>query len=172
MRWVVLASSAVVSGACTASSNPSTLLGDNPVDAAAGMPDGALQDALGEASPAWVPDGAGQVTDAGATAAAGESAAPEAAVCDRHFPPCPSPAPSYAQVIVPVVMMECLACHYAGNSTTRNSDYTTYEGIYKDRGSILNQLFACEMPPSTYPALTSDERTAFLEWLECGAPNN
>lgn len=110
--------------------------------------------------------------DAEVTDGPGLDSAMEAAVCDRHFPACPSPAPSYQQDIAPIVQLECLSCHYTGSDLTRTA-YNAYQGIYSDRGSILGQLYACEMPPANYPLpITSDQRTTFMAWIECGAPNN
>jgi hypothetical protein len=139
------------------------------IDAPQPMIDAPPIEELAEGAPSSNQDGGEQGADA-ATSDVSEDA-PEAAVCDHHFPPCPSPPPSYTQDIVPVVKFECVGCHYPNNSITRTS-YTTYQGVYSDRGSILNEIYACNMPPAPYPPLTTDQRTMLLQWLECGAPNN
>jgi hypothetical protein len=95
----------------------------------------------------------------------------EAAGCDRHLPSCPASPPSYAQAIVPIFNGRCVVCHYPGTTIARNS-FSTYAKVYGDRGTVLDQIYGCVMPPAGSPPLTPAERATVLAWLECGAPDN
>jgi hypothetical protein len=92
--------------------------------------------------------------------------------CPNDLPACPaSSPPSYQTDVQPVIKERCTACHFAG-STIAKLDFTSYPSVYQNRGPILDQLYACNMPPSTAPAPTPAERATLLTWLVCGATNN
>jgi hypothetical protein len=97
-----------------------------------------------------------------------------AAVCPRDLPAsCPSPAPSYASTVLPILESRCVPCHAAGGTgASKGHEYTSYARIFADRGSILNQVYGCRMPPPEAAAPLPPERAALLAWLVCGAPNN
>ncbi|MGH7438724.1 MAG: hypothetical protein ACRENE_23805 [Polyangiaceae bacterium] len=99
-----------------------------------------------------------------------EDGAADAAVCDRHLPTCPTSPPSFKNDVEPLFMGLCAPCHYAGSTIARTS-LTTYTQIYADRGSVLNEVYSCRMPPPP-PMIPPAERSTILTWLECGAPNN
>ena len=127
-------------------------------------PDAGGSDASSDAPPADAPDES-------TPADAGEAGA-DAAACDRHFPACTSPPPSYMTDVAPIIHSVCVLCHYPGSNMTRTS-YTTYQGVSGDRGSILGQIYSCNMPPATAPVpLTATQRETLLVWLDCGSPNN
>jgi hypothetical protein len=102
--------------------------------------------------------------DAGADTSAGP-------VCQRGLPSCPSYPPSFAQTVSVIFRQRCSYCHYAG-STIANFDFSTYGEIHANRGSVLSQVYSCNMPPPDNVPLSPTERTALLTWLECEAPNN
>lgn len=96
---------------------------------------------------------------------------PDVGVCDRTLPDCPATPPSYAGNVAAIVHERCAACHYTG-STIAKIDLSSYGGVSANRGSVLNQVYACTMPPDGGTPLTSAERTTLMTWLVCGAPNN
>jgi len=84
---------------------------------------------------------------------------------------CPSPAPSYQSSIAPLISAHCLVCHSPGGQEA-SFPFVTYQEVFTERSPILDQVFACNMPPSGQPQLSTQERTQLLTWLVCGAPNN
>jgi hypothetical protein len=107
---------------------------------------------------------------------AGTEAEAEAG-CARVLPPCPPTPPSYQQTIAPIFQERCVPCHYAGSSIAK-FDFSRYTVVRANRGSVLNQIYACLMPPEDAGGLPdagqlgNTERTEVLTWLVCGAPNN
>jgi hypothetical protein len=69
------------------------------------------------------------------------------------------------------VASHCTLCHSADGSQSGHS-FATYDLVYASRGAMLNQLYACNMPPAGAAQLTLAERVAVLTWLVCGSPNN
>jgi hypothetical protein len=49
---------------------------------------------------------------------------------------------------------------------------TNYDQTYALRFEIQGQLANCVMPPPDAGMLDSASRTALLDWLVCGAPQN
>ncbi len=89
--------------------------------------------------------------------------------CPNDLPAkCPSPQPAYADV-APVFAAHCTRCHGPGGvEATRPLD--SYAHVFKLKGPVLNQIYACVMPPATEPTVSSSERKLVLGWLVCGAP--
>jgi mono/diheme cytochrome c family protein len=93
--------------------------------------------------------------------------------CPSDLPAsCPSDVASYQAKIRVIIEQRCLACHGPGGVADSKHDLATYDRVYAQRSAILNQAYACQMPPSTEPPLSSMERAALLGWLVCQAPNN
>lgn len=93
--------------------------------------------------------------------------------CPQDLPAtCPTVVPSYQTTIAPVISLRCLACHGDGGIEVTKRDLSNYAAVFKERSAVLNQVYACSMPPAASPALTADERKALLDWLVCHAPNN
>ena len=92
--------------------------------------------------------------------------------CPNDLPAtCPSPAPSYRGTIDPILGAHCRACHAPGGQQSA-IPLTTHEQVFASRGAVLNQVYACKMPPAGSPGPTSAERADLLAWLVCGAPDN
>ncbi len=92
--------------------------------------------------------------------------------CPNDLPTsCPSPAPSYSSAISPLISARCLVCHSPGGQEA-SIPFTSYQNVYIERSPMLNQVYACNMPPTGTQQLTAQERNQLLSWLVCGAPNN
>ena len=92
--------------------------------------------------------------------------------CPNDLPPsCPDPAPTFSADAEPAIAAKCTGCH-SPTGVESNRPFTNYGQIFGQRGSILNQVHACRMPPVDAPPLTAGERAALLGWLVCGAPND
>jgi len=92
--------------------------------------------------------------------------------CPNDLPAsCPADAPSYTNDVAPIISERCLVCHGPGGQAS-NKPLDSYDNVYARRSAVLNQLYACNMPPAGNPAPTEDERLTILNWLVCGAPNN
>ena len=91
--------------------------------------------------------------------------------CPNDTLTCPTPAPSYANSVSTIIQNRCVVCH---SPTGQNPalPFTSYQQVFDNRSKILNQLYACRMPPAGQTQPTSQERTQLLDWLYCGAPNN
>jgi uncharacterized membrane protein len=98
----------------------------------------------------------------------------DVAACVRKLPAaCPTPSPSYETQIDPIIQNRCWPCHATGGAGAASGHpFTDYNLVHKDRGAILDQVYACNMPPSGATALSDEERTAMLAWLVCGAQQN
>ena len=64
-----------------------------------------------------------------------------------------------------------MRCHSAGGPA-EDLPWDNYGNIFSHRGAILNQVYACRMPPPVEPQPNPDERAKLLAWLVCGAQNN
>jgi len=92
--------------------------------------------------------------------------------CPSDLPAsCPSPAPSYQSTIAPLISAHCLTCHSPGGQEA-SFPFVTYQQVFAERSPMLNQVYACHMPPAGEPQLSAQERQELLSWLVCGAPNN
>ena len=97
----------------------------------------------------------------------------DASRCPNDLPKsCPTPEPSYANDIVPLVKERCFPCHDTGGAAGPKFDYSTYAGVYQNRVNILNRVYACTMPPADAGQPTKTERETLLGWLVCKAPDN
>ncbi|HUJ56892.1 MAG TPA: hypothetical protein VLX92_00210 [Kofleriaceae bacterium] len=97
----------------------------------------------------------------------------DSGVCPADQPKtCPSPAPSYANDIAPLIQQYCAvsSCHAPGGSSA-DQPLSTYADLYARRVDAQNQLYQCKMPYAP-PDPTLDERVKLLGWFVCGAPNN
>jgi hypothetical protein len=95
------------------------------------------------------------------------------ASCPADLPSsCPSPPPSFQHDVEPIFERRCWACHTKDGVAAARHDFSTYASIASERGPILNQFYACNMPPPDAGQPTSAERAALLGWLVCKAPNN
>jgi uncharacterized membrane protein len=107
----------------------------------------------------------------GANDAASEE--PEAAACPNDLPAaCPQPPPSYKNDVRSIIDRRCNGCHANGGVAARRNDFSTYDNVANQRSAILNQVYACYMPPPDAGQPTPDERQKLLGWLVCKAPNN
>ena len=108
----------------------------------------------------------------GLAACSSHSPAPVAA-CPQDLPrACPSNEPSYQQDVASIFNKRCVVCHSPDGSDSQR-DYASYAAIFANRGAILDQVYACNMPPGgTAAAPTTPERVTLLTWLVCGAPDN
>jgi len=97
----------------------------------------------------------------------------DAAACPQDLPAsCPARVPSYQTDVEGIIASKCNGCHTDGGVGSSKFDFSTYASVYADRSSMLNQIYACRMPPPDAGALTPDERALLLAWFVCHAPNN
>jgi hypothetical protein len=94
------------------------------------------------------------------------------ASCPQDLPSsCPSPAPSYKDTVSAIFASRCTHCHGPGGVQS-NRDFTTYANVHAQRSAILDQVYACSMPPAGETPPTTQERDQLLAWLVCGAPDD
>ena len=92
--------------------------------------------------------------------------------CPNDLPnACATPPPSYRNQVSAVIASRCLDCHAAGGQEAAHP-FTTYQAVFSERGTILDQVYHCVMPPAGNAAPNAQERALLLGWLVCGAPNN
>jgi hypothetical protein len=109
----------------------------------------------------------------GAVLAAGCGSGGAEDPCPADLPSsCPADAAGYKATIAPMLAELCVPCHSQGGPSVHLLQ--TYAEVSALRGSVLDQVYACKMPPagSGYPALTTTQRLALLGWLVCGAPDD
>ena len=84
---------------------------------------------------------------------------------------CPSPVPSYANDIAPLIQRYCVGpCHYPGGpGSTAIATWSDIEGRVT---TVHEQIYQCLMPMPGNPKPTEEERVTLLTWFVCGAPNN
>ena len=93
--------------------------------------------------------------------------------CPNDLPSgCPATPPSYAHDVAPVIERRCYPCHGPGGAQSALHDFSRYDVVHTQRRTVLNEVYACVMPPRDAAAPTSDERKTLLTWLTCGAPDN
>jgi hypothetical protein len=95
------------------------------------------------------------------------------AACPQDLPQtCPSPSPRFAADVQPIFERRCWRCHTGSGEAAASHDFSSYDRIFGQRSAILNQVYACRMPPSEATPLAAEERAALLGWLVCKAPND
>jgi hypothetical protein len=103
-------------------------------------------------------------------------------------PTCTNPKspPSYTSDISPVIQARCSPCHDPGGiavAAAPQYDFSVYANVDNAETAILNELATCSMPPirgysafgieaGTVPAISTEQVDTFVEWFECGAPDN
>ena len=103
---------------------------------------------------------------------AGGGGAGGASSCPNDLPAsCPAPAPGWASDVAPVITARCAICHSSGGAAA-NQPLTDHADVFARKGSVLNQIHACKMPPAGATALTTAERIALETWLVCGAADD
>jgi len=103
----------------------------------------------------------------GGTGGAGGSSS----ACPSDLPPsCPSDAAGYEATIAPLLKKKCNFCHEPGGPSALY--FSTYDEVYTQRSTVLDQVYACKMPPVGYPPLSLTEREQLLGWLVCEAPDD
>jgi hypothetical protein len=85
---------------------------------------------------------------------------------------CPTPAPSYANDVAPLVARRCSPCHLPGGIEAQTHDFSRYDVLFAQKGSVLGQIHACLMPPPEATPPSAAERAVLLGWIVCGAPQN
>jgi hypothetical protein len=95
--------------------------------------------------------------------------------CPADLPKsCPPDAAGYKATIAPMFDQLCVACHKPGGQSVHY--LRNYAEVAALAGPVLDQVYACKMPPaasySMYPPLTLTQREELLGWLVCGAPDD
>ena len=91
--------------------------------------------------------------------------------CPNDLPQsCPPNAAGYAATVEPIFATSCVPCHRPGGTSVHLLQ--TYTQIFDLRGPVLDQVYACKMPPVDFPPLSPAQRADVLGWLSCGAPND
>jgi uncharacterized membrane protein len=85
---------------------------------------------------------------------------------------CPSTPPSFKSDVQPIIQDRCYPCHGPGGVEVASVNLTTYASTFALRSDIASQVQSCRMPEVDASALTADQITTILEWIECSAPNN
>jgi uncharacterized membrane protein len=89
---------------------------------------------------------------------------------------CPSPQPSWATEVQPLIQARCYMCHSEGGIEWPKWDLSSYSSASMNRMEVLTQVFHCWMPPGDasppVPLLTNAERQTIVQWIACGAPDN
>ena len=94
---------------------------------------------------------------------------PEGFVCTALPTECPGEAPSYTNVVAPIIANNCSQCHNAEDHLAWPLDDPLDVADWSD--SMLLNLGACLMPPPDSDVVMTDaDREALNAWLLCGAP--
>ncbi len=84
---------------------------------------------------------------AGGGGSTSSSGAGGSSACPDDLPEsCPSSAPGWAKDIAPVIEARCSSCHVAGG-VAADKPFTSHDQVFSRKGSVLNQVYACKMPP-------------------------
>lgn len=117
-------------------------------------------------------DTEGSTAGGGASSSANTSGAGGSSSCPDDLPEsCPSPAPGWAKDIAPVIEARCASCHVQGG-VAADKPFTNHDQVFSRKGAVLNQVYACKMPPEGATPLSTVERLALESWLVCGAPDD
>jgi hypothetical protein len=109
----------------------------------------------------------------GAAVAAGCGDGGSPGSCPADLPAsCPADAAHYQATIAPLVAERCTPCHEPGGQSAHY--LRSYDEVFALRGPVLDQVYACKMPPTGlgYAPLSETERQEVLGWLVCGAPDD
>jgi hypothetical protein len=89
---------------------------------------------------------------------------------------CPSPPPSFAKDVEPLIQNYCVMCHSPGGTGEKFADLRTYTGVWMTRTEVQSQVYHCYMPNEDAspppPTLTNAQRETIVAWVACNAPNN
>jgi hypothetical protein len=93
---------------------------------------------------------------------------------------CPSPAPSFATQVYPILEGACFPCHLdadqCGFSYPDGGGSCGVSPAIDSYAVVATLEFAtmlsCYMPPSSAFAMSPDELQIVFDWLQCGRPNN
>ena len=108
----------------------------------------------------------------GPTGGSSSGAGGSSSICPDDLPDsCPSPAPGLAKDIAPVIAARCASCHVAGG-VAADKPLTNHAQVFSRKGAVLNQVYACKMPPEGATPLSTAERLTIESWLVCGAPDD
>ena len=108
---------------------------------------------------------------------AGGSAMVDASIDVVACPPplstvCPTPPPSYANDIVPILDARCNGCH---DPAIPDGPWPLhdYQDVIDWKGVVVDSLLNCTMPPADGPTtLPEVERQRLFAWVACDTPNN
>jgi hypothetical protein len=96
---------------------------------------------------------------------------PAGSVCTALPTQCSGDAPSYANVVAPIIANDCSQCHNSDEHIAWPLDDPSDIADWTD--AMLLNLGACLMPPRDSDVVMSDaDREAINAWLICGAPDN
>jgi len=106
----------------------------------------------------------------------GAAGADAAAACPNVPTDCPATPPSWTHDVQPIIAMYCLSCHGDGGIEQSVFNYSTYQGVYRNRAAMLTQVYQCLMPLADAspppPRPSAAERETIVAWIACGAPDN
>jgi hypothetical protein len=111
-------------------------------------------------------DGWGGGGGDGGTPEFGDLSAP---VCTFTAPTaCPTPMPTYANDVAPIIGRHCLECHDGRGEPWPLVDY---QHVSDWRDTIHDDMIVCAMPPrGASTGMDAEERITILAWLLCGLP--
>jgi hypothetical protein len=86
---------------------------------------------------------------------------------------CPSPAPSWKTDVQPLFAKYCDVCHTNGGPGQVTRNFSAFQVIENDHGTIGTWVAQCKMPMPGSPQPTLAERLTLVTWaLTCQAPDN
>jgi hypothetical protein len=68
--------------------------------------------------------------------------------CPNDLPPAAPGAPELSGDGRPIINLRCVTCHSPGGQEA-SRPLQTYSQVYSERSAVLNQVYACNMPPGT-----------------------
>lgn len=84
----------------------------------------------------------------------------------------PGSTPSFAQVQAGVLETKCATCHGVAAGNRGGLNLESYETVVAAVAAITAEIQGGTMPPRTAPALSANERTLLLSWIQAGAPRD
>lgn len=117
-------------------------------------------------------DGGADAGDDGGGGADGDTDAGELACAPPASHVCPTPPPSFANDILPIIVQRCDGCHDP-NAPSGPWPFQGYDDVAGWATLIQPDLTDCTMPPpGSGVTLPAAERFLILSWIDCGIPNN